>query len=67
MGFHTIKHNRDLESKPKLQAGFIFEAKKPFENVCATGACPEGIISLKLRIAGADVLVEVVKITNTFH
>ena len=22
--------------------GFIFEAEKPFENVCATGASPEG-------------------------
>ena len=65
-GFHTMKHNRDPESKPKLQAaqgkliweppeypgpcfdlhfnrfdGFIFEAQKPFENVCATGAFPE--------------------------
>ena len=65
MGFHTMKHNRDPESKPKLQAaqgklmweppeypgpcfdlhfdrfdGFIFEAEKPFENVCATGASP---------------------------
>ena len=60
-----MKHNRDPESKPKLQAaqgkliweppeypgpcfdlhfdrfdGLIFEAEKPFENVCATGASP---------------------------
>ena len=60
-----MKHNRDPESKPKLQAaqgklmweppecpgpcfdlyfdrfdGFIFEAEKPFENVCAKGASP---------------------------
>ena len=66
-----MKHNRDPESKPKLQAaqgkliweppkypgpcfdlhfdrfdGFIFEAEKPFENVCATGASPVGRLAV---------------------